>query len=218
VFVAKKLIDLTMEIRTGTPVFPGYPTPIVHTWTTIREHGYYSNLLQFVEHTSTHVDAPAHFAEGADTVDRVPLDRFTGEGVVVDIRDLPPRAVVTAGTLRERMGATLDKLGPGWVVLFLTGYDSKAGTPEWFDHPGLGEDAARLLAEKRVNAVGTDAPSIDQPPFPAHKTLLPSGVVVYENLTNLSQLLGRRFQFVGFPLKILGGSASPVRAVAVLEE
>jgi len=42
--------------------------------------------------------------------------------------------------------------------------------------------------------------------------------VIYENLTNLSQLLGRRFQFTGFPLKILGGSASPVRAVAVLEE
>ncbi len=70
-----------------------------------------------------------------------------------------------------------------------------------------------------MNAVGIDAPSIDYEPFPAHNILLPKGIVIYENLTNLKELLGKvGFQFIGLSLKIENGSASPVRAVAVLEE
>jgi kynurenine formamidase len=44
------------------------------------------------------------------------------------------------------------------------------------------------------------------------------GIHHYENLANLRELVGRRFTFVGFPLKIRDGTGSPVRAVAVLEE
>ena len=108
------------------------------------------------------------------------------------------------------------------VYVWVTGYASsmtKAGTPEWFNHPGLDESGAKYLAEKNINAVGIDAPSIDQAPFPGHKTLLPKGIVIYENLTNLKELLGKPgFQFIGIPLKIINGSASPVRAIAIIEE
>jgi kynurenine formamidase len=44
------------------------------------------------------------------------------------------------------------------------------------------------------------------------------GIAHYENLANLDQLVGKRFTFVGFPLRIRGGTGSPVRAVAVLDE
>ena len=210
-----KIIDLTMELKTGSPVFPGYPTPIVHTWTTIKEHGYYSNLLQLVEHTGTHVDSPAHFIEGAPTIDKVPLERFMGKGIVVDTTGLGPKAPITREFLEKALKGK--GVGKGWVVLIMTGYDSKAGTPDWFNHPGLDDGGAKYLAELEINAVGIDAPSIDQPPFPGHKNLLPRGIVIFENLTNLKELVGKDFTFYGFPLRIADGSASPVRALAVLE-
>jgi kynurenine formamidase len=211
-----KVIDLSMEIKTGSPVFPGYPTPIVHPWTTIREHGYYSNILQFVEHTATHVDAPAHFIEGAPTIDAVPLERFMGRGIVVDASHLPPKASITREFLEKALSGR--SVGRGWIVLIMTSYDRKAGTPEWFNHPGLDESGARYLAELDVNAVGIDAPSIDHEPFPAHRILLQKGIVIFENLTNLELVKGREFMFYAFPLKIVKGSASPVRAVAIIEE
>ncbi|MHB9302267.1 cyclase family protein [Thermofilum pendens] len=210
-----RIVDLTMELKTGAPVFPGYPVPIVHTWTTIKEHGYYSNLLMLVEHTGTHVDSPAHFIEGAPTIDKVPLERFMGRGIVVDASHLPPKAPITREFLEKALEGK--GVGNGWVVLIRTGYDAKAGTPDWFNHPGLDEGGARYLADLGVNAVGIDAPSIDQAPFPGHKILLPKGIVIFENLTNLGELLGKTFQFYGPPLRITNGSASPVRAFAVLE-
>jgi len=45
------------------------------------------------------------------------------------------------------------------------------------------------------------------------------GFTHYENLVNLYRLIGRgRFRFIGLPLKIRGGTGSPVRAIAVFEE
>ncbi len=213
-----RIVDLTMKLKTGTPVFPGYPTPIVHKWTSIEEHGYYSNLLMFVEHTGTHVDAPAHFIENGLSIDDVPLEKFMGKGVVVDVSGLGKRVNITKELIEESLRDQGVSIGPGWIVLFYTGYDAKAGTAEWFDHPGLDESGALYLAEKGVNAVGIDAPSIDHEPFPGHKILLGKGIVIYENLTNLRELINRPgFKFIGLPLRIKHGSASPVRAIAILE-
>jgi kynurenine formamidase len=211
-----KVVDLSMEIRTNTPVFQIYPIPIVHTWTNIREHGFYSNLLMLVEHTGTHVDAPAHVIEGGETIDSMPLERFMGDGVVVDASALPPKASITRALLEEALRRR--GVGRGWVVLVMTGYDSKAGTPQWFEHPGLDGEAADYLVELGVNAVGIDAPSMDHPPYPAHERLLRRGILIYENLTNLRPLIDKRFKFIGVPLRIAKGSASPVRAIALLEE
>jgi len=205
-----------MEIKTNTPVFPSYPIPIVHTWTSVKEHGFYSNLLVLAEHTGTHVDAPAHVLEGGETIDLIPLERFMGEGIVVDASALPPKASITKSFLEEALRG--HGVGRGWIVLIMTGYEAKAGTPQWFEHPGLDGTAADYLAELGINAVGIDAPSVDHPPYPAHEKLLRSGVAIYENLTNLKPLIGKRFKFIGVPLKIVKGSASPVRALAVLEE
>lgn len=211
-----RIVDLTMELKTGTPVFPGDPSPIILTITTIREHGYYGNLVQLSEHTGTHVDSPAHFIEGALTIDKVPLEKFMGRGVVVDATGLSPRALITREFLEEALYGK--KVGRGCVLLIMTGYDVRAGTPDWFNHPGLDESGAQYLVELGVNAVGIDAPSIDHPPFPGHFILLSNGIVIYENLTNLKEIVNKQFQFYGFPLKIQNGSASPVRAVAILEE
>ncbi len=213
-----KIIDLSMYIYTGLPVFEGYPIPIVHEWTNIDRDGYYSNILMLVEHTGTHVDSPAHFIKGAPSIDDVPLERFMGKALVVDVSGLKEKEEIRVEHIIGAERRFNVRVGRGWIVLFYTGYDRFIGSEKWFKHPGLGEEASRFLVERGVNAVGIDAPSIDHEPFPAHKTLLPNNIVIYENLTNLDKVKDRAgFMVYGFPLKIKKGSASPVRVIAVLE-
>jgi hypothetical protein len=54
--------------------------------------------------------------------------------------------------------------------------------------------------------------------YPTHRACAERGITHYENLNNLVEVVGRRFDFYGFPLKLEIAYGSPVRAVAILEE
>lgn len=212
---AVKVVDLTMEIRgLSTPVFPGYPQPLKSSLYTIEEHGYYSCIWTFVDHTATHVDSPAHFVKDGKSVEKIPLSSVVSRGLVLDFRNVKPKHKITASELEEKLGKA--RKPKNFVILFLTGYSRFAGSKKWFKHPEIGEDACKLLTKEGVSAVGIDAPSPDRAPFLAHRILLSKGVVIFENLTNLEKLLGKEFTFVGAPLLLHGGSASPVRAFALI--
>src|SRR5206468_12715884 len=110
---------------------------------------------------------------------------------------------------------------PGSVLLVRTGSsDRVGGRPEYTrDYPGLDQGAADWLAGHEVKAFGVDSPSPDNPAsrtYPVHMMCRRQGMTHYENLANLREVVGRRFTFIGLPLKIRGGTGSPVRAVAVL--
>ncbi len=199
-----------------TPVFPGYPQPLRSSYTTVDKEGYASFVWTFAEHTSTHVDSPAHFIEGAPTIDQVPLDRYVGPGIVLDFTSKGKNYEITRSDIETSLKKQNINPNPGLIFLFYTGYTDKSTSSEWMEHPALSEAACRYLISLKVNAVGLDAPSPDHPPFPAHKILLPQKIVVYENLSNLDKLVGKNFYFVGAPLRLYGGSASPVRALALI--
>ena len=207
---------MSMGVSPSTPVFPGYPQPIVRPWTYLELHGYYANLLVMVEHTATHVDSPAHFVSGAPTVDEVPPDKFVSRAVAIDVSDVGPRGRVGMRLVEERLPRGVE-LGPGWALVLRTGFDEFAGTPKWLEHPDLDEELADYLASLGINAVALDAPSPDHAPFNVHKILLGRGVLIYENLTNLSEVVGRVFTLVAPPIKVVKGSGAPVRALAVLD-
>jgi len=59
-------------------------------------------------------------------------------------------------------------IGPGWVLLFYTGYTLKNRSSDCMHHPELTAEACKFIAEKKVNAVGIDAPGLDRGEFPAH--------------------------------------------------
>ncbi len=215
----KEIVDLSVELKSlDTPVFPGAPQPLKATIQTTKEDGYLSFLWAFSEHTATHTDAPSHMVEGGETIDRMPLAHYVGNGLVLDLSGRPKRHPISKEDIRNGLAAAglQDLKGKGWILLLLTGYTAKSRTPDWLEYPDLTKGACDYIIEKGFGAVGLDSPSPDRPPFVAHKTLLPKKVVIFENLANLDRVMGKKFLFIGVPLALVGGSASPCRAIALV--
>ncbi len=218
----QEIVDLSVPLKNlGTTVHPCFPQPRREGFSSIRENGFNSYVWTIVEHAGTHVDAPNHSIEQGATIDQIHLSQYIGPGIVLDFRDKPPKYPIKKDDILTALKTNNDrKLGAGWVTLFLTGYSSKVNTPEWLAHPGLTEEAVNFLVEMGVKAVGIDAPTpdieIETTYEPAHIIFSSRSIAIYENLTNLSKLLGKRFLFVGCPLPLVGGTGSPVRAIALV--
>ena len=213
----RKILDLSVPIESlDTPVFPGDPPPLKASFATIKHEGFATFLWTLGDHAGTHVDAPAHFLEEGKTIDLVPIQSTIGYGIVLDFSEKKPRDQITRKDLQREIKLWKKKVLPGSILLMHTGYSKKSRTDAWLDHPWLSEDASKYLADLGVRAVGTDASSPDRAPYPAHKILLAKEIPLYENLARLEELLDKEFLFVGAPLALVGGSASPVRALAIL--
>jgi kynurenine formamidase len=218
------VIDLSQVIETGMQLFPLHSPTHVIPWASREQHGWATNALFVNEHAGTHLDAPFHFLEEGRTVDEINLARLSGPAIVADVSHRWPKGHITSSDLEEATAAL--PIEDGDAVLLWTGADRHLGEPAYqTDYPGLTQGAATLLADRGARLVGTDAPSIDHPEaerFPVHHTLLPRNVLVVENLASLSRLIaradGRRFTLHTFPLRIRGGTGSPIRAVAVLDD
>ena len=216
----RNIVDLSVPMKSqGTHVFPGYPMPLKATMTTIKDTGWLSYLWMFVEHSGTHVDAPIHVVHGGKPVDKVPLSTYVVRGVVIDLTRKAPKSSITEDDVISGIKASRakGKVGRGWAVLLRTGWTKKAGTPEWLEYPTLSIEACEALVKLRISAVGLDSPSPDYAPLPSHKVLLTKGIAIFENLTNLEKVMRKEFIFVGAPLPLVEGSASPVRAFALVE-
>ncbi|MGA2665268.1 MAG: cyclase family protein [Nitrososphaerales archaeon] len=215
----KSIVDLAVPMTSmNTPVYPGYPQPLRTTFSTIRDDGYQSYVWSFVEHVSTHVDAPVHMVAGGTAVDKMPLTHYVGNGVVLDFSRKPKRFQITRAEVEKALKAAgrAGEVGKGWIVLFHLNYTSKNTTPDWMEHPDITKEAAEYLIGLGIEAVGIDAPGPDHPPFEAHKTFLPKDVVIFENLNNLDKLVGKDFLFVGTPIALAGGTAGITRPVALV--
>lgn len=221
-------VDLTQSLEEHMPHYPTH-SKFYHTLWNSYWHGDRSLTYQLVmnEHSGTHVDAPAHFISDANpaahlTIDQIPANRLMGRGARLDCREFAagayvPRSFVT--DWESRHGA----LNEGDIVAFNFGWSSHWGLRPGHakygqDWPAVGMDAARYLLEKRVAAIGVDTLSPDHPAAlssaPIHPVVLEKGVLLVENLCNL-HLLPEFFLFVALPLKIRGGSGSPLRALGL---
>ena len=213
-----KIIDLTREIDVTTQVFPLYPKVSIIKLYRHETHGFEAELMIFVTHTSTHVDAPRHFIRNGLTIDKFPLSKSITNAYcisIIEVRDINRK--ILEQKLKE---VNFEK---GCSLLIYTGWSRYYGTDKYLssDSPGLTEDAAQLLVEYNVPIIGIDTPSIDpgySTDFKAHKLLLSNGIFIIENLTNLEQLVNKRFKLIVTPLKIINASASPARIFAVLED
>ncbi|HEY6120182.1 MAG TPA: cyclase family protein, partial [Pyrinomonadaceae bacterium] len=81
-----RLYDITVPLSVNTPTYPGDPSIEISDWKSLAS-GDAANvsLLHFGAHSATHVDAPAHFIDGARCVDELPLEVLLGEAQVIEL-------------------------------------------------------------------------------------------------------------------------------------
>lgn len=238
-FPRGEIVDLSHTYDSSTIFWPTAETfrlDVVANGMTPGGYFYAANNFFSSEHGGTHLDAPVHFAEGAQSVDQLPLDRLFGEAYIVDVTAEAAKNAdyqVTVADL-EKAEQTLGPIPADAIVLVRTGFSKRwpdaakyLGTAERgaeaatkLHFPGLHPDAARWLADRRpIRAFGIDTASIDYGPssgFETHRVLYAKNIPGLENLTNLDRLPARGAQIVALPMKIGGGSGAPVRAVAIL--
>jgi kynurenine formamidase len=240
------VVDLTAALSEATPII-GLPEPFVNTpGFSLRElsrydergPAWYWNAFSSGEHVGTHFDAPIHWVTGRDGLDvsQVPPTELVAPAVVIDkTAECAADADFLLGV--DHVQAWEADHGPlpdgGWL-LYRSGWDDRASDQERFLNaddsgphtPGLSAECARWLAEETailgigVETVGTDAGRAHsfEPPFPCHAFFLGNGKYGLTQLTNLGQLPATGAVVIAAPLPIEGGSGSPCRVLALVEQ
>ncbi|MES2178810.1 MAG: cyclase family protein [Gemmatimonadota bacterium] len=241
-----RIVDLTQPLGPSTPVIglppqfgasPGVTMDVISHFDD-KGPAWYWNVIHMGEHTGTHFDAPVHWITGKDlpnnATDTIPAQRFVGPACVIDVTSevaanedflLMPEHVVA---WEEEHG----KITRGAWVLLRTGWSARTDAESFLNvkadgphSPGFHATTSALLAHDRdvtgvgVETVGTDAgqAGMFDPPFPNHTTMHGAGKFGLASLRNLDQLPATGAIVIAAPLKIVNGSGSPLRVLAIME-
>ncbi|WP_396450089.1 cyclase family protein [Actinomadura sp.] len=219
-----ELLDLSVPITTGMPVYPGDPEVEAAPALTTAESGVNVLRLHMGSQTGTHVDAPFHIDDALPRLDELPLTRFTGPAAVMDVRGLPPRAPIPPDALPPG-------LEPGDVLLIATGWSAHWGTDDYLAHPYPAPETAEAIIAAGVRTVAVDALSVDPTPPPGsddfslavHRVLCGAGAVIAENVTGLDAVVdayeaGCSIELFLFPIALAAADGAPARAVARVDD
>ncbi len=228
-----EIVDLSQEIFSGMPVYKGMPEVkmTVHNsheeWEGIIDSDTITPSvykLELGEHTGTHVDALNHMAPqyNEQSIDTMPLSMFYTQGICLDFSHKGLKELIEASEIEEACKNEGLKIKKGDTVLLYTDHYRKTyGSENWSNGPGITSKAARWLGNQKIAAFGVETMSPGVPKISnkeVHRIFGELGFTHYENMINLHLLIRRgRFQFIGLPLKIRGGTGSPVRAIAVFD-
>ncbi|XP_022095314.1 uncharacterized protein LOC110981758 [Acanthaster planci] len=203
---------------------------------------YEGNAFSGPEHGGTHVDAPSHFSEGKLRVDEIPVTKFSGPAVRVDITVKAKENEDYAMSVKDLQDweAVHGRIPDGSLLFVYTGWgafypDRLAyfGSPRndtflddqgqsLLHFPGVGPEAATwLVANRTISGLGIDTPSIDHgqsTSFMTHQILFGANIYGIENVANLDQLPNTGAKVYVLPMKIEEGSGAPVRIIAMLDE
>jgi len=240
------IIDLTQPLGPETPVIglppmfassPGVTLEVISRFDA-KGPAWYWNIIRMGEHTGTHFDAPIHWITGKDlpdnACDTILPRRFVGPACVIDVTgDVAknPDFLLTPEHLAawEKQHGRIPR---GAWVLLRTGWSKRADAKSFLNvgadgphSPGFHQKTSELLARDRdvlgvgVETVGTDAGQAGtfDPPFPNHTIMHGAGKFGLASLRNLDQLPPTGAIVIAAPLKIVGGSGSPLRVLAIVE-
>jgi arylformamidase len=229
-----QLVDLSQPIYTGMPHWATHPDPELTKVKWLARDGFDLSIIdRMTVHTGTHIDAPSHFKANGKTISDLSLEKFMGDGIVLDLRGKKASEEISGEDIRTYG----DRIKENDVVLLCTGWSKKRGfSKEYlFEWPYVGDSAAHELAKKKIKAVGidglsiggwaengpSDVPRAETAPIESHLIFLENEIVIIEDLSNLEKVLegstNGRARFVFAPLSLSNAEASPCRAFAILE-
>ena len=218
--------------KENVPLYDGLPAEAGEGG---KGHGWASEQVLIGTHMGTHIDAPYHFEnDPSQDAASISLEQAYGDTILLDLRDVckGDKHKITMEELDEAESRTGDKVWPGDIVLIHTGhtaryaYGVEASVDKYATlYSGLAHDASQWFIERKVKLVGIDSPNVDSHDLicPAHVNFLlrrragKEPILIVENLGYLEKIAVTRFKFIAFPLPIVGGSGSPVRATALME-
>ncbi len=211
-----RVVDLTQAMTNGMPVMEGITPPTFRDLAEVAADGYAMSQYTFVNHTGTHVDAPAHQIAGGATLDDIPLDRLVTEALTIDLTTHQPGPVGL-----DVLGRFLPEVRPNDIVLLRSGNAANWGTAAYWSgwcYPDAA--AAAALVQAGVSGVGFDGPSadpVDSVDYELHHVWLAGGVIILENLAAMDQLPAR-CRIVVAPLKVSGANGGPARVLALVDD
>jgi len=242
---AVKVVDLTQPLQAATPIIqlppifaPSKPFSMEEiSRYDERGPGWYWNNITCGEHTGTHFDAPIHWVTGKDypnnATHNIPVERFIGPAFVIDVAK--EVAANPDFLLNEEGVQSWEKrharITPKSWVLVRTDWSKRTNPQEYLNikqdgahTPGFHKSAVEFLAKQRdvlgvgVETVGTDAGQASNfdPMFPCHTLMHGSNKFGLASLTNLEQLPPTGAMVIASPLKIVNGSGSPLRVLALV--
>ena len=201
-------IDISVPIRDGMVHWPGDPPVRIHRVQDIEQGDSHTlSTMSIGSHTGTHIDAPAHFIKGGNTVDCTPLRIMVGKARVLEIKDKESIKVPELVQFKVRRGER---------ILFKTRNSAlwKSGKFSG-DFVFVSPEAAQFLADRGVKLVGVDYLSVGgsrQGGKFQHEVLLNAGVCIIEGL-NLSRVAPGNYSLVCLPLRLENGDGAPARAI-----
>jgi kynurenine formamidase len=234
-----RVVDLTQPLHAATATIQ-LPPEFGSSWPfrleeisryDARGPAWYWNNFSCGEHTGTHFDAPVHWVTGKDhpqnATDTIPPEKFFAPACVIDVSSqvaenpdflLTPEHVLA---WEEANGRIED----GSWILMRTGFGASPRMQEDGPHtPGPHPQLVPFLVKERnvigwgSEGVGTDAGQAFRfdPPFPCHSIMHGSNRFGLASLINLDQLPPKGAILVTPPLKIVNGSGSPCRVLALV--
>ncbi|MEW6638292.1 MAG: cyclase family protein [Actinomycetota bacterium] len=236
-----RLVDLSMPVHRDMVTFPRIPPPsllMYESWQEFAEgvgaakYGVdmltASYLIIQSDHAGTHMDALKHIRPDAPGADGIPLEYCFSDGVVLDFRHKEYGAGISAAEIDEALEKIGYRLKERDIVLIQTGA-SAYNTEERYltDHCGMTREATLHLISQGVRLMGIDAVTFDPPVWAmferkqfweAHRVMWEEDYWHIENLMNLDQLPPHGFKLSVLPVKWVGTTGAPVRAVAILDE
>ncbi|HEV2272540.1 MAG TPA: cyclase family protein [Acidobacteriaceae bacterium] len=238
--MSRKLIDLSMCVHNDMVTFPRVVRPsmaMYETWeqfaTNIGASKYgvesltASYMVAIGDHIGTHVDSLKHLRHVAPGAEGIPLEYCYGDGVVLDFSHLPKGAGITVKDMEAACDKIKYKIKPLDIVLIYTGAGKLQNSEKYLtDHVGMTGESTNWLLDQGVKMTGIDAVTYDPPVWAmferkkfweAHRVMLTREYYHLENLTNLDQLPPHGFTVSVFPIKWVGTTGAPVRAVGILE-
>lgn len=170
---------------------------------------YVNYRLEIGMHSGTHIDTPMHLTDRETYINEIPIERFVGRGVLLDVRNEDPI---------KFKNEYADIVDDNAIVLLFTSHSDKYGTKEYYtEQPVIDNTLAEFFVRKNIKMLGMDLPSPDNYPFEIHKILFDNNILIIENLTNLSELMDvKDFEVLAPPLRIRA-EAAMARVIAVID-
>jgi kynurenine formamidase len=169
------------------------------------------------------MDAPAHCIAGAMGISDIPIQSLISPYRIIDVSDRAHECYQVSTLDIEEYENEYGLIPKGAFVIFYTGWDKFWDYPEKYRNnlifPSLSKEAANKILTRNIVGIGIDtlSPDTADTDFPVHQIILNANKYIIENISNVKKIRGKSGYIIALPLKIEGGTESPIRLVGMIK-